>query len=130
MRCPGCKKNGTLRSWQGPITLMGVEIVARGRRCESCGETLFDFEEVGRQEQAVADALIKRGIRTGTEFKFVRKVAGLRANEVANMFGVRAETVSRWEHGEVEVPRTAAYALGELYVHPKLTRQRFEAFAR
>jgi putative zinc finger/helix-turn-helix YgiT family protein len=109
---------------------MGVEIVTRGRRCESCGETLFDFEEVGRQEQAIADALIKRGIRTGTEFKFVRKLAGLRANDVADMFGVRAETVSRWERGEVEVPRTAAYSLGELYVHPKLTRQRFEAFAR
>jgi putative zinc finger/helix-turn-helix YgiT family protein len=109
---------------------MGIEIVTRGRRCASCGETLFDFEEVGRQEQAIADALVKRGIRTGTEFRFVRKLAGLRANEVADMFGVWAETVSRWEHGDVEVPRTAAYALGELYVHPKLTRQRFEAFAR
>lgn len=126
----GTQKNGTLRSWEGPITLIGIEFITRGRRCESCGETLFDFEEVGRQEQAIADALIKRGIRTGTEFRFVRKLAGLRANEVADMFGVRAETVSRWERDEVEVPRTAAYALGELYVHPKLTRQSFEAFAR
>lgn len=38
--------------------------------------------------------------------------------------------VSRWERGEVEIPRTAAYALGELFAHPKLTRQRLEAFAQ
>jgi len=63
-------------------------------------------------------------------FKFVRKKAGLRANEVAEMFGVRKETVSRWERDEVPIPRTAAYALGALFEHPKLTRQRLEAFAQ
>jgi DNA-binding transcriptional regulator YiaG len=45
------------------------------------------------------------------------------------LFGVRPETVSRWEHGESEIPRTAAFALGQLYAHPKLTRQSFEALA-
>ena len=28
------------------------------------------------------------------------------------------------------IPRTAAYALGALFEHPKLTRQRLEAFAQ
>lgn len=128
MRCPNCKKDA-LRDWEGRITRMGIEIAAHGRRCAACGETLYDHEEVGRQEQELATALVERGIRTGAEFAFVRKAAGFRAVEIAELFGVRPETVSRWEHGEGEIPRTAAYALGQLYTHPKLTRQSFEALA-
>lgn len=59
----------------------------------------------------------------------MRKAAGFRAVEVADLFGVRPETISRWEHGEAEIPRTAAFALAELYKHPRLTRQTFEALA-
>ena len=127
MECPTCKN--ALRPWEGPVIRLGVEIAARGQRCSSCEETLFDYDEVGRQDALVADALVARGVRTGEEFVFVRKSAGLKAVEVAELFGVRPETVWRWEHGETELPRTAAFALGQLYQHPKLTRQSFEALA-
>jgi putative zinc finger/helix-turn-helix YgiT family protein len=130
MRCPICKKDNTLHPWEGLTTVMGIEVEGRGQRCRSCGEVLIELTERGRQERLAAEQLVARGIRSGVEFKFVRKLAGLRANEVADMFGVRKETVSRWERGEVEIPRTAAYALGELFAHPKLTRQRLEAFAQ
>ena len=129
MRCPSCNKTDSFRAWEGTIQMLGVEIVARGKRCRSCGEVLFDGEEVERQERETATAIVARGIRSGKEFKLVRKVAGFRANEIADMFGIRPETVSRWERGEVDVPRTAAYALGELYEHPKITQQKLEAFA-
>jgi DNA-binding transcriptional regulator YiaG len=128
MNCPTCTKN-TLGAWEGPITRLGVEIVARGKRCSSCGEELYDYEELGRQDALIADALVARGVRTGAEFVFGRKSADLKAVDVAELFGVRPETVWRWEHGETEIPRTAAYALGQLYKHPKLTRQSFEALA-
>jgi putative zinc finger/helix-turn-helix YgiT family protein len=108
---------------------LGVEIVARGKRCTSCGEELYDYEELGRQDALIADALVARGVRTGAEFVFVRKSADLKAVDVAELFGVRPETVWRWEHGETEIPRTAAYALGQLYKHPKLMRQSFESLA-
>ena len=127
MKCPSCNKPNTLRAWEGPITRLEVEILARGKRCSSCGETLFDYDELGRQDALIADALVARGVRTGPEFVFVRKSAGLQAVDVAELFGVRPETVWRWEHGQTAIPRTAAYALGQLYAHPKLTRQRFEA---
>jgi putative zinc finger/helix-turn-helix YgiT family protein len=128
MNCPTCKKNA-LGAWEGPITRLGVEVLAHGRRCSSCGEELYDYEELGRQDALIADALVARGVRTGTEFVFVRKSADLKAVDVAELFGIRPETVWRWEHGETEIPRTAAYALGQLYKHPKLTRQSFEALA-
>ena len=130
MRCPTCKKQDSFDPWEGMFPVKGFEIEARGERCRSCGELLIRLSEVGRMERIAAQRIIDRGIRSGSEFKFVRKVAGLQANEVAEMFGVRKETVSRWERGEVEIPRTAAYTLGALFEHPKLTRQRLEAFAQ
>ncbi len=130
MRCPSCKNEDTFRSWKGTSVMMGVDVAVRGQRCKACGETLYDDAEVERQELEVADALVARGIVSGAEFKLVRKAAGFRATEVAEMFAVRPETVSRWERNEVAVPRTAAYALGQLYEHPKVTRQKLEAFER
>ena len=110
--------------------MMGIEFEMRGQRCSACGEILIALSERGRHERPAAEQLVARGIRSGNEFKFVRTLAGLRATEVADLFGVRKETVSRWERGEVDIPRTAAFALGELFSHPKLTRQRLEAFER
>jgi DNA-binding transcriptional regulator YiaG len=126
MNCPSCKKKNTLRPWEGPITIMGVELVARGQRCSSCGEGLYAGDEVQRQEALVAEAIVARGIRTGEEFVFVRKTADLAAADIARLFGVRPETVWRWEHDEHEIPRTAAFALAQLYKAPKQTRESFE----
>jgi putative zinc finger/helix-turn-helix YgiT family protein len=130
MQCPSCGKTGTIRAWEGRIERYGVEIAAHGKRCRECGETLFDLVEMKRQERAIAKELAARGVRTGSEFKLVRKVAGLRAVDVAAMLNVTPETVSRWECGTVEIPRAAAYVLGDLLEHPKLARERLEAFAR
>lgn len=129
MRCPNCRKENTMRSWEGPLKRMGVEIFARGSRCDSCGDLMFNDVEIEMQDKAIAMKFVERGIRKGPEFKFVRKVAGFKATEIAEMLNVRAETLSRWE-GANEVPRTAAFALGELFRHPKTTRERLEAFAR
>lgn len=130
MRCPTCRQEKTLRPWKGMYPVRGVELAGHGQRCKACGEILIALTERGRLERLAARHLVARGIRTGGEFRFVRALAGLRANEVADLFGVRKETVSRWERGAVEIPRTAAYALGALFEHPKLTRARLEAFAQ
>ena len=129
MKCPSCKKKNTLSAWEGTITRMGVEIVARGQRCSSCGEELYDAKEIDRQDALITAALVARGIRTGEEFVFVRKSAGLAAADIARLFGVRPETVWRWEHDEHEIPRTAAFALAQLYKNPRMTRESFEALA-
>jgi DNA-binding transcriptional regulator YiaG len=130
MRCPTCKKEDTFRPWKGVLPTMGIDLRGQGRRCEACGEILIALSECGRLQRLAAEQLVARGIRSGVEFKLVRTLARLRANEVAEMFGVRKETVSRWERGQVEIPRTAAYTLGQLFEHPKLTRQRLEAFTQ
>lgn len=127
--CPICER-GTLRAHRETVTRLGVELEVIGERCSACGETLVSNDEATRQELALAAGLVARGVRAGNEFKLVRKAAGLMATEVAELLDVRPETVSRWERGEVEIPRAVAFALGELYDRPRVTRQKFEAFAR
>lgn len=129
MKCPICK-NGTLRAHKGTETHLGVTYDVHGRRCDACGEILYDDAEVSRQERVVAEGVIARGVRTGEDFRYVRKAAGLKAVDVAALLGVRPETVSRWERGELEFPRSAAFALGELYDRPRVTRDKLEAFTR
>jgi hypothetical protein len=121
MQCSSCGKPSTIRTWEGYIERYGIEIAAHGKRCRECGETLFDLAEMKRQERAIAKQLAMRGVRTGSEFRLVRKVAGLRAVDVAAMLDVTPETVSRWER---------AYVLGDRLEHPKLARERLGAFAR
>jgi DNA-binding transcriptional regulator YiaG len=130
MRCPNCKKTDTLKPWTGKTTRLGIEIDTRGERCTACGDTIVDYDEAGRQEQALAAGIIARGIRKGNEFALVRKAVGIKAIALAEMLDVRPETVSRWERGEVEIPRAVAFALGELYERPRVVRQKLEAFAR
>ena len=129
MQRPTCKKEA-MRPWKGKITSMGVELAVAGQRCPSCDETVFDGEEVEQQEREIATAIVARGVRTAEEFKFMRKVADFRANEIAELLDVRPETVSRWERAEAEIPRSAAFALGELYDRPRVTRAKLEAFGR
>jgi putative zinc finger/helix-turn-helix YgiT family protein len=130
MRCPNCGKTGTIRTWEGRIVRYGVEIVAHGQRCRDCDETLFEAAEMKRQERAIAKEIATRRVRTGSEFKLLRKVAGLCAVDVAGMLDITPETVSRWERGTVEIPRAAAYVLGDLFEHPKLARERLAAWSR
>ena len=127
--CPNCKKENGFRTFEGPVKVRGVNVTGRGVQCGACGEIIFSAAELEAQETAAAALFVKRGIRTGEEFKLVRKVAQLKANEVADLLAVRPETVSRWERGEVEIPRAVAFALGELYERPRVIREKLQAFS-
>ena len=92
-------------------------------------DDIYTIEQVERMEAEEAAAIVKRGIRSGQEFRCVRKVAGFRANEIATMFDVTPETVSRWESGKQPLPRTVLFTLAELYEHPQVTRRKLETLA-
>ena len=91
-------------------------------------EKTYSLQEVEAMQADEAASIVRRGIRTGSEFKLVRKVAGFKATEIATLFSVTPETVSRWESGDA-VPRMAAFSLAELYERPQVTRRKLEALA-
>lgn len=89
----------------------------------------YTFAEVVQMEAAAAKAIVERGIPTGADFRCVRKQLDLRAVDVAELFRVPPETVSRRERGEAPLPLVYAFVLMELYERPLLVRARLEALA-
>jgi putative zinc finger/helix-turn-helix YgiT family protein len=84
-----------------------------GLVCEACGESLTDIRDGERFDLAIADILAEAA-PTGDSFRFLRKVAGLRARDVASMLGVTGDTVSRWENDRHAVDRAAFFVLAQI----------------
>src|SRR5437868_1574358 len=65
--------------------------------CAVCGAVFYEGSGLVALEQEAARWLAENGFSSGEEFKFLRKTAGLRAAELAELLGVSPETVSHWE---------------------------------
>lgn len=83
--------------------------------CAKCGERYYEAKDLVAAEDAVTRELVARGIRDAAVFKHLRKTLGLKAIELADLLGVTAETISRWENGHNE-PDRAVWATLELLV--------------
>ncbi len=103
--------------------MMREEVVVAGatfsgmvptRRCDACGEVYLAAEDGMRFDLRVARELGSRGAATGEAFRFMRKALGMRATDLAELLGVAAETISRWERGERPVDRAALTVVGAL----------------
>ena len=102
-RCTACGKNGLSSK---PLTY-AIELGKRtfeseikGSLCPTCGERFFDGRSIEKFERQVAKWLIEQGYESSEELRFLRKVAGIRAADLATLLGVSAETVSHWETGK------------------------------
>ncbi|MEZ4302090.1 MAG: type II toxin-antitoxin system MqsA family antitoxin [Polyangiaceae bacterium] len=84
-----------------------------GHVCGACGESFTDIRDGERFDLAVA-AQLSEAAPSGEAFRFLRKVAGLKAREVASMFGVTNDTISRWENGKHAIERPPFFILGQL----------------
>jgi len=112
MRCADCGFRGELEiehrdceyaSLPGAI-LRAVE----HQTCPRCGETAVVIPALAQLNRLLAATLVnKLGPLTGAEFRFLRKTLGWSSQDTAKRFGVRPETVSRWEHGERVIGPTA-----------------------
>lgn len=69
------------------------------------GEVLADFE------LRIAQWWCDRPELPGAALKFIRHTLGLKQVELAELLGYKAETLSRWETGEREVPRLVRVVL-------------------
>ncbi len=84
------------------------------QECKACGETLVEASALEAYELAIARTLATEGADSGEAFKFMRKALGLRAADLAQLLGVAAETLSRWECDQRPVDRGALVVLGSL----------------
>jgi putative zinc finger/helix-turn-helix YgiT family protein len=79
------------------ITLMGVSV----SRCTRCGEFEVEIPNIEGLHKAIAAAVIQKRERLApAEIRYLRKFLGLSGADFAEIAGVSAETVSRWEVGK------------------------------
>ena len=104
-RCLDCgtrmraKRNQTVHYPESGIPdlwLRGITVY----RCRKCGAELPEFPNPRFLHRGIADWLTQKLFPlTGPEFRFLRKQMGLSAKDLAEIMGVRRESLSRWETG-------------------------------
>lgn len=117
MKCPKCGSK-TLR--QAPVSVSRAvaghvfSATVPALRCPACGEEQVPLKAVERFELLVAHMLGTLGASSGAVFKFQRKALGLQAAELGELLDASVETVSRWENGKRDIPRSALAVLATL----------------
>lgn len=102
----------TVERWTfGDLT---IAVTVPATVCDACGESLVHGDDLARAENAVTRALIDAGSTDPKAVRWLRKAAGLRAIDLAELLDVAAETVSRWENGARAIDRAALAVLAGL----------------
>ena len=115
-KCVSCGENSMRK---GEITLtreVGEHVFSAtvtGLICGACGETIADVEAGERFDLAVAE-ILSEALPTADSFRFLRRVIGLRARDLARMLGITGDTISRWENGKHAIDRAAFFVLGKV----------------
>ena len=107
-KCPEC--GGTLRAknvdYQFNVGGAVFSADVRALVCAKCGEELTDGAAMVRRE--IDAAVVLTGYKPSADaIRFFRSVLGLKAKDFADLVGVAAETVSRWENGVREIDAAA-----------------------
>jgi len=103
-RCGGSLKSRKVREFVHPVLgLPGVVLknAVEEIYCTKCGTVdSVHFPNMAGLGAAIAVARVKQNIKlNGADIRFLRKALGLNQQELADLMGVRNETVSRWETG-------------------------------
>lgn len=117
MKCTECGNSNLEATLKDTEIRVGGHMVSgrvKALVCSSCGEAFFDGPDLERLDLEVANELVRTGNVSGDAFRFVRKAIGMGAAELADLLGVAAETVSRWEKGHRDVDRLGWIVLAAL----------------
>jgi putative zinc finger/helix-turn-helix YgiT family protein len=88
-------------SWA--ITLENVEF----HRCTTCGYFEVSIDRSEALHRTIAAVVIRKSARlSGSELTFLRRQLDLNGRELAQVLGVRSESVSRWERGREPIGPT------------------------
>lgn len=131
--CFRCKSTKLARafeeeSWTWPLSRGAKATVTIEHvptiRCGSCGETYTPAGSLKQAERIAGAELIRMGVRGGKFLRWIRAGQGLTGAELAKLFGVTPETVSRWENDRFKPGPAVWNALADLVedsVHGRTT---------
>jgi len=114
MRCPNCKNS----SLTGEAELLRTEVVAGveyrahlpGWLCANCNGG-YVKAVIHKDYQKRLALAVSKGPPQGDAFRIMRRWLGISQLEMQKFFGVRGESICRWERGRRKVPLSAWYLL-------------------
>jgi len=113
--CPECEGAMVMRNYKHTEDVGKWRVTdGTGRvwQCSKCGEPELSLRMLaGYQRRAAAIVLREANPIDGSVTRYARKALGLRQTDLAGLLGYAPETLSRWETGDAEMPRTAQLAL-------------------
>jgi len=75
-------------------------------RCKSCGEKIFDPNEIRRWQQLYETDLLMRGkLLSADEINKIREALGLQINQFARLLGTTRQSVYNWERENRKSPQ-------------------------
>jgi DNA-binding transcriptional regulator YiaG len=135
-RCHACKSNALVDTDHADELQLGPYTFATAvaaQRCTACDEVTLSGAQLEHLDAAIVGSIVQNGLWCPETFKYCRKNAGLRAVDLAELLGVAAETLSRWENGHQPIDRNAYALLGGLVADHlagrKETAERLHAMA-
>ncbi len=112
MLCTKCNYRGEMKVRRGEYeyqslpgtTLRNVAF----HECPECDAEAVAIPAIEQLDESLASDLVrKEAPLTPEEFRFLRKYLGWSGRDTAMRMGVEPETVSRWEHDQRRIGRTA-----------------------
>jgi DNA-binding transcriptional regulator YiaG len=80
--------------------------------CSKCGDVELSLKDLAGYQRRAAAIVIRDAKRIdGAVVRYARKALGLRQVDLAELLECAAETVSRWETDDLEMPRASQLAL-------------------
>lgn len=84
------------------VVLMNILVF----HCANCSAIVPEIPDAGWLHRKIAwDLMLKKTLLSGEEMKFIRKVAGYSATELASVMGTTKVTMSRWETGTTKISK-------------------------
>ena len=115
-RCPECGE-GTLRrrAVTHVETVGGIKVkdgTALVLACDRCGEYDLTGDELAGYQRRAAALVLRDGRLVNKDVvRYARKALGLRQVDLGELLDKSPENISRWENGEVRIPRAEQVAL-------------------
>ncbi len=97
--------------------LDNVEIHGLPPMVDDSGEKVYEIPNVNGLHKAIAKSIVDRPAgMTGKELRFLRTEMGMTQAELASVLQRDAQSIGRWERGEVAIDQTAELVVRMLVV--------------
>ena len=104
-KCPCGKGEMHIQTREKNTCVNGVDLCVESQAyvCPCCGIEVGSVGQASAAQRAISDAYRKKtGLLTGDEIRTLRLGKGLNQSQLADLLGVCAESVKKWEAGLVQ----------------------------